>query len=147
MEIFTCPRQRYFLKCRIADDNDSGILKCDMSGSFFNSPLNEGGLNNMPKYVTYVQIVLNPDSKKPGKIAQELEKQGWWPVWGTYDFAWPWDASWSTKNNAQYWKKINKAHDTLSKLNVSCSFRTYQWGKENTPVYWPKNWNWSKKWK
>jgi len=94
----------------------------------------------MPKYVTYVQIVLNPDSTKPGKIAHELEKQGWWPVWGAYDFAWPWEASWNTKNSAEYWKKINKAHDALSKLNVSCSFRTYQKGKENTPVYWPKTW-------
>ena len=92
----------------------------------------------MSKYVTYLQIVLNPDSSSPGEIASELKRQGWWPVWGTYDFAWPWDSNWAAKDNNEYWRRVNKAHIALKKLGVSCSFRTYEKGKENTPVYWPK---------
>jgi hypothetical protein len=106
----------------------------------------EGGKRKMPKYVTYLQIVLNPNSHKPGDIASELKKQGWWPVWGTYDFAWPWSAKWTADDSKEYWTKVNKAHTTMKKLNVSCSFRTYEWGKEDTPVYWPKNWKWTKAW-
>ena len=91
----------------------------------------------MTQYVTYLQVVLNPDSSSPGEIAHELKNQGWQPVWGTYDFAWSWNPTWTAKDNNEYWDKINLAHTTLKKLNVSCSFRTFEKGRENTPVYWP----------
>ena len=92
----------------------------------------------MPKYVTYLQLVLNPNSSNPGKIATALKKQGWWPVWGSYDFAWWWDSSWTPKDKRNYWTKMNRTHSTLKKLNVSCSFRTYVKGKEPSHVWYKK---------
>ncbi len=92
----------------------------------------------MPRYVTYLQIVLSSNSSSPQEIANELKSQGWKPIWGSYDFAWAWSPSWTAKDNEEYWNKVNAAYSTLKRLNVSYSFRTYERGKENSPVYWPE---------
>ena len=90
----------------------------------------------MPDYVTYLELHLHSQTGDVKDLRRELEQNGWYPVWGPYDFAYRWSGTKDSPDDETYWQNVRKLHDVLKKYNVWYSLCTCEAGKENFNVKW-----------
>ena len=84
-------------------------------------------------YTTYMKVNFHPRGHTPTDITNILEKYGWKPVYGNFDYAYHWEDNWgSNDTNIQgFLDFINKTHKALKGSEVIYSICTYEHGKEN----------------
>ncbi len=86
----------------------------------------------MPKYITYMSVILHSQGASPSELIKIMKSHGWKPMFGGYDFIYEWDIDikW-TGGSFEFFCELNDIHEKLKNMNVSYTLKTFERGKTN----------------